>query len=71
MIAIPMAGMSSRFFKAGFTQLKYMLKIEEKTLFDMSVESFSKYFESEKFIFIVKDVFRTPEFVENSVKNLE
>lgn len=31
MIVIPMAGMSSRFFKAGYTQPKYMLEAHGQT----------------------------------------
>lgn len=58
-----MAGMSSRFFKAGYTQPKYKLEAHEKTLFEHSVSSFKAYFESSSFLFIVKDTFDTPAFV--------
>ncbi|ECR5117115.1 capsular biosynthesis protein, partial [Salmonella enterica] len=34
MIIIPMAGLSSRFFKAGYTKPKYELKAHDKTLFE-------------------------------------
>ncbi|GGP85036.1 glycosyltransferase family 2 protein [Shewanella ulleungensis] len=70
MIVIPMAGLSSRFFKAGYTQPKYMLEAYGKSLFDHSVESFSKYFASEKFIFIIRDVYGTYEFVLQRIKAL-
>ena len=63
MIVIPMAGMSSRFFKAGYDKPKYMLTAHEKTLFEHSVNSFEKYFSKEDFLFIVRDVFETVEFV--------
>lgn len=63
MIVIPMAGMSSRFFKAGFDKPKYMLEAHNKTLFQHAIESFKAYFSSEEFVFIVRDVFNTPEFV--------
>ena len=70
MIVIPMAGLSSRFFKAGYTQPKYMLEAHGKTLFAHSVLSFSAYFKSAPFLFIVRDVYGTPEFVEKECKAL-
>lgn len=63
MIVIPMAGMSSRFFKAGYTKPKYMLEAHGKTLFEHSIRSFEAYFNSLPFLFIVKNVFDTPDFV--------
>lgn len=70
MIVIPMAGMSSRFFKAGYTKPKYMLKAHGKTLFEHSVSSFKKYFKTERFLFIVRDVYETPMFVEEESQML-
>ena len=70
MIVIPMAGLSSRFFKEGYTRPKYMLEAHGKTLFDHSVNSFERYFSSEKFLFIVQDAYNTPEFVRESAKAL-
>lgn len=64
MIVIPMAGLSSRFFKAGYKSPKYMLKAHGESLFDHSVKSFSAYFKSERFIFIVRDVYETPAYVQ-------
>lgn len=52
MIVIPMAGLSSRFKKAGYDKPKYMLEAHGKTLFSHSVGSFHKYFDSDKFLFI-------------------
>lgn len=63
MIVIPMAGLSSRFFREGYTYPKYMLEAHGKTLFDHSVESFSKYFLSEHFVFIIRDSYNTKQFV--------
>jgi len=63
MIVIPMAGLSSRFFKAGYELPKYMLEAHGESLFDHSVKSFQTYFDTTRFIFIVRDVFDTPEFV--------
>lgn len=70
MIVIPMAGMSSRFFNAGYDKPKYMLEARGKTLFEHSVLSFSKYFEHETFIFIVKEAFNTVEFVKHHANTL-
>ena len=44
MIVIPMAGLSSRFFKASYDIPKYMLTAHDESLFDHSVKSFSQYF---------------------------
>jgi len=70
MIIIPMAGMSSRFFKAGYKKPKYMLEAHGYTLFEHSVLSFKEYFLSEKFLFIVKDKFDTVEFVKEKAEGL-
>ncbi|ETX12580.1 dTDP-glucose pyrophosphorylase [Marinomonas ushuaiensis DSM 15871] len=70
MIVIPMAGMSSRFFKAGYTQPKYMLEAHGKTLFEHSVESFKSYYKSKRFLFIVRDVFNTVDFVKKTAESL-
>lgn len=70
MIMIPMAGMSSRFFKAGYSKPKYMLEAKGKTLFEHSVLSFEKYFKDELFIFVIRDVYETKKFVIDQVKKL-
>lgn len=71
MIIIPMAGMSSRFFQAGFKKPKYMLETRKETLFEHSVNSFKEYFSTLPFLFIVKDSFNTPEFVYQKAKQLK
>ena len=63
-IIIPMAGLSSRFTKAGFTLPKYMLYVKDKSLFNLSVSSFSKYFKTVRFVFIARDVLDTKRFIE-------
>ena len=70
MIVIPMAGLSSRFKKAGYKLPKYMLEAHGKTLFTHSVDSFKRYFHSEKFLFIALDVFNTTEFIETECEKL-
>lgn len=70
MIVIPMAGLSSRFFKAGYTKPKYMLGAHGVSLFDHAVKSFEAYFKSKKFLFIVRDVYDTPDFVKERAEDL-
>lgn len=65
-----MAGLSSRFFKAGYKLPKYMLEAHGESLFNHSVKSFQKYFATINFVFIVRDVYGTPDFVKESVIEL-
>lgn len=58
-----MAGLSSRFTKAGFTLPKYMLYVRDKSLFRLAVESFREYFDSARFVFVARDVFDTEGFI--------
>lgn len=69
-IIIPMAGLSSRFSKAGYTLPKYMLYAKDKSLFNLAISSFEKYYKNCKFVFIVRDVYGTPLFVEEECKIL-
>lgn len=50
-----MAGASSRFTKEGMAPKYTLPTSENKTLFDDAVSSFSEWFETATFIFIVKD----------------
>ena len=70
MIIIPMAGLSSRFFKAGFKEPKYKLIAHDRSLFEWSVKTFEKYYQTEKFLFICRNVFETPQFIEKEVKKI-
>ncbi len=63
MIIIPMGGLSRRFTEAGFTVPKYMLPARGKSVFAHAVSSFAAYFDSHPFLFIVRDVAATPDFV--------
>lgn len=69
-IIIPMAGLSSRFLKAGYTLPKYMLYVKDKSLFNMAVSSFKEYFDTCHFIFVARDVFDTKTFIEDECKLL-
>lgn len=63
MIVVPMAGLSQRFFDAGYDRPKYMLEAYGRTVFEHAVGSFARYFDTSPFLFIVRDVFDTPGFV--------
>lgn len=70
MFVIPMAGLSSRFFKAGYDKPKYQLMLGDETVFAWSVRSFERYFQSDKFVFIYRDVFETKTFIEHELTKL-
>ena len=70
MFIIPMAGLSSRFFKAGYTKPKYQLNLNGESVFAWSVKSFAQYFKSDKFVFIYRDVYETKNFLEEEMKKL-
>ncbi len=63
MIVLPMAGLSSRFFKAGYDVPKYMLDLHGATVFDHALGSFQGLFDDENFLIICRDVHDTPAFV--------
>lgn len=65
-----MAGLSSRFFRAGYEKPKYQLQINGESMFSWSVKSFAKYFKDDIFIFVCRDVYDTPKFVNNELKSL-
>ena len=70
MIIIPMAGLSSRFFKAGYNKPKYMLDAHGQSLFDHAILSFKEYFKKIPFLFIVRDIHETPRFVQERCESL-
>lgn len=63
MIIVPMAGRSSRFFDAGYKVPKYELDLNGKSVLDWVVGSFSDYFDTEHFLFIVREDFNGADFV--------
>ena len=63
MIVIPMAGLSSRFFKAGYDKPKYMLNLHGRPIFDYAMASFRAQFKIFPFLFICRDIHGTAEFV--------
>lgn len=58
-----MAGMSSRFTKAGYSQPKYMLDLHGSPLFDYCVSSFKAYFKTEVFLFISRSISGSEDFI--------
>ena len=63
MIVIPMAGLSSRFFDAGFDKPKYALEAHGRTLFFHSVGSFGHYFDEVPFLFITLETYGATDFI--------
>lgn len=65
MICLPMAGLSSRFFKAGYTKPKYMLDLDGQTVFAHALRSFEAYFGAERILIICRADYETPDFVQS------
>lgn len=65
-----MAGLSSRFSKAGFVLPKYMLYVCNRSLFNIAVSSFRKYFDTCDFVFVARDVFDTRTFIETECQQM-
>lgn len=70
MFVFPMAGLSSRFAKAGYKRPKYMLDVGGRSLFWHAVSGFRRYFHTHEFLFVMRDVDGTPEFVERECARL-
>jgi len=65
-----MAGLSSRFTKAGYTKPKYMLEAHGKSLFHHCILSFERYFEKEDFLFIARNIDDTKSFIDTECESL-
>lgn len=70
MIIIPMAGNSRRFFEAGFTRPKYELPLFGESLFCLTVRSFEKYFETERFVFVCRSDWEGESFVKTECEKM-
>lgn len=70
MIVIPMAGLSSRFFDAGYTTPKYALTAHGHSLFYFAVGSFRAYFDSLPFLFITLARYGARPFIEAEAARL-
>lgn len=64
-IIFPMAGLSSRFTKAGYDKPKYMLDVDGHTVFFHAVSSFKNYSKECKILFIYRDIKNTKEFIKS------
>lgn len=70
-IVITMAGLGSRFRKAGYTVPKYMIEVHGKTLFEWSMESLAGFAMKENTcIFIVKKEDDASEFIRNKCADM-
>ncbi|WP_448511923.1 capsular biosynthesis protein [Photorhabdus laumondii] len=70
MFLIPMAGLSSRFYDAGYSLPKFMLEARGETLFYHSLSSFYNYFITDLFVFIIRGGLETREFINHQVIKL-
>lgn len=65
-----MAGLSSRFTRAGYTVPKYRLPLKGHTVFDYSVGSFRSAFETTPFLFIAMNQPGVEDFVSGRLASL-
>ena len=70
MIIFPMAGLSSRFTKAGYDKPKWMLSLAERPLLDWSLLSFASMFNQEKFLIVFLDRPGVGAFIESRLAAL-
>ena len=70
LIVFPMAGLSSRFQRAGYHEPKYMLPAHGQPVFDHVVQGFRHYFDTHRFLFVCRDVAETPGFIRSRLKVL-
>ncbi|RRF94354.1 MAG: hypothetical protein DUD31_04795 [Coriobacteriaceae bacterium] len=69
-IIITMAGLGSRFRKAGYHCPKYMIEAKGKTLFEWSMDSLLGYNDHvEKYVFVVRAEDRSGEWIKEKCKN--
>lgn len=71
-IVITMAGLGSRFKKAGYNVPKYMIEAHEKTLFEWSMESLLGFKKADnEYIFIVRKEDNSRDFIMNTCKKMD
>lgn len=70
-IVITMAGLGSRFKKAGYKAPKYRIEAHGKTLFDWSMDSLTGFFEkTEQIIFLVRKEDNAADFIRSHCESL-
>jgi hypothetical protein len=70
MIVLPMAGLSSRFYEAGYCVPKYMLELEGRSVFAHALGSFEKQFQESRFLLICRDIAQTADFVRSEYRQM-
>lgn len=70
MFVFPMVGLSSRFFKAGYTVPKYELPLGGMPVFAHVVRSFEGYFECDHFRFVCRADHGAERFIEGQLGSL-
>jgi len=70
-IIFPMAGLSSRFAKAGYKLPKYMLTLKNKSVFQRAVESFENFFNKNKILFIYRNIENSKEFIKEECMKMK
>lgn len=65
-IVITMAGLGSRFRKAGYNVPKYMIEAKGRTLFEWSMESLRGYGENNTYYFIVRKEDNSADFIKDA-----
>lgn len=63
MIVLPMAGLSSRFFREGYREPKYKLELDGLPVFDYALRSFAGRFGAENFLIVLRREYDTEAFV--------
>lgn len=70
-IVITMAGLGTRFKKAGYETPKYKIQAKGKTLFEWSMESLNGFKEpSNQYLFVVREEDDSKEFIEEKCRHL-
>ena len=70
MIVIPMAGLSSRFARAGYGEPKYRLPLHGRPVFDHAVATFRTVFDSADFLFVARDEPGLSDFLDERLASL-
>ena len=68
---ITMAGLGSRFRKAGYNVPKFMIEAKGKTLFEWSMQSLEDFKKDSKFIFIVRKEDNIDNFIEKQCEKID
>lgn len=69
-LIFPMAGLSSRFVKQGYTKPKYMLPLYDNSVFFYVLNGFKTYFNVFEILFIYRDIQDTENFIKRECAKL-